>query len=392
MSERRYEVLVALGEVGEDRVLRGAQLFPIGKWSHPHGRIEVTPERASHFVEQFNRGVAGQQVPVFYIHHTPANVSNPDYGKAAGWIQAMSADPERGVLIDIEFSEEGAEAVRGRKYKYLSAEFFDKVQLPHHDMPESDVIVGAALVNRPHLKGMSPLLNEETGHQFIFEAGDNKAGEGSQGGGPMDPILVALCEAAGVDVADDQTELTEDQQDAVLAHQKELSDTITAKDAEIKDLKADLAKRDPEGSKVRSLAEAGFEDEAKEIVLARGERFIRELSAQVPDGGKLSPAVEGELRSFAENSDPAHLRNIITLSVEGKAIVDLDEKGTESAGNDDDESGEAAGNALVDLAEKLADEKDIPFEKALDMAADQKPELWNDYQKAMGSDKAAVEV
>ena len=212
------EVLTPLTETGTD-----LQLFPLGKWKHPNGEINITPERARSFAEGFKAQLAGQKLPILYIHSSKSNVSNPDYGKAAGWITDGRADDERGVVIDVDWTDRGAKAVQGKEYQYLSAEYFDQVQLPQHKQPHRDVVIAAALTNRPHLKGMDPILNEETGHMFLF--GESKP-DSPEKGGPMDPILLALAKSAGVEVSEDATELTDDQREAIEKHLEDDESTV----------------------------------------------------------------------------------------------------------------------------------------------------------------------
>ena len=373
-------------------------MLPLGEWSHPHGKIAITADRARHFVEQFQSNVAGQELPVWFVHNTDANRSNPLYGVAAGWITSMQAHEQDGVVIDIEFTEKAAEQVNGGEYRYLSAEYFDKVQLPHHDAPETDVIVGVSLMNRPHLKGMRPILNEETGHQFLVEqGGDDNPNPGSEGGGPMDPILVALAESAGVDLSDDQTELTDEQREAIAEHQAEAKTALTDAEASVTTLEEKLAKSDPKGAKMRSLAEAGFEDEAKEIALARGDRLVRNLEGQVDGEFQLAPVVVDEMRAYAEDSDVDHLITIAGKFASGKALVDLEEHGSSEGGggaDNDSDADKGAGDKLVALAEKMAKEDEISFTEALDKVLEdpENRKAYNAYRLSMDSEAVMVEA
>ncbi len=390
------EVLIALGELGDDRVLRGAQLLPIGEWRHKFGRIKITPRRARHFVHQFENNVAGQDLPVLYIHHEDKNRVNPQFGKAAGWVRSMTASDDKGVSVDIEFTEEGAEEVRAGRYKYLSAEYFDQVQLSHHDKVHKDVIVGMALVNRPHLKGMTPILNEETGHQFLIEEAEETEAGPKGGHHNMDPVLVALAESAGIKLLEGQSELTDEQREIVVKFDKDQQSESDAKDEKITKLEAEVAEANPGKQQERSLAEAGFVEEAKELAIARGERYIRELADSVPDGHVLAPAVETELRAFAVDSDPVHTETIMATFAAGNGTVDLEEHGTSGGGDDDDEDADAVagGDKITKLAEQLIKDDDkLSMDDAVDrvLETDEGIALYNAEQVALGS-KAKVVV
>lgn len=377
------EVLMTLDLADGQTTLTGVQLMPIGKWRHPRGTINITPERARKFAEGFQKRLAGQDLPILYIHSDQKNVSNPNYGRAAGWIRGVKADDTQGVMLDIEFTEHGAQAVRNKEYRYLSAEYFDKVQLPHHERPYEDVIVGAALVNRPHLKGMNPILNEETGHQFLTEVSDNN------GGGPMDPILVQLAELAGQTISDDATELTEDQGSAIVEWARGLQQSTSDTAAKLKLAEQRIAQlEDPEETKAKSLREAGFEEEATLLSEYRAERLERQFSEGVPAGSVLTKAAKELIHKHATEGDQQALNDAFKLAIEGKAVVSLTEKGTEGADPDAEETN--LGEELVSLATKRAKEDDIPFSEAMSLVADENPEKWNTYQGELGSTGAKV--
>jgi phage I-like protein len=361
----------------------GVQLFPIGKWRHPGGTIKITYDRARKFADGFNKKLAGQKLPILYIHSDKVNVANPLYGKAAGWISKVSADKKRGVVVDIDWTEAGAAAVESKEYQYLSAEFFDRVQLPHHDAPQEDILMGAALVNRPHLKGMSPILNEETGHLFIF-TGESKPDGPEEGGGPMDPILLALAESAGVEVAEDATELDDEQREAVEKHLSGQTDQVTNLEAKLALIQKKLDDVEgPNSSKVRSLREAGFEEEATLLSEYRGDRLVRELESQVPKGHALTPAVEEEVRAFAIEGDTNRLTKALEIMAADKGIVDLTEHGSAGGSDDDDDASDSAGDKLNELADAYAKEHEMDWYAALEIVTDENPALWDEHQLAM---------
>ena len=326
------EVLVELAEV-DGKTIRGMQLMPLGEWKHPRGTIKITPERAASFARQFERRVAGQDLPILYIHSDAGNKANPLYGQAAGWITKVYADEQRGVLIDADLTDDGVDAVQSKKYRYLSAEYFDKVQLPHHDAPETDVLVGAALVNRPHLKGKDPILNEETGHQFLM-GGDNEPGTDPEGGGPVDPILQQLCEAAGIELSEDQTELTEDQRSKLESHLQNRESQVTTLTEENADLKRQLAEKDPEGDRQRSLSEAGFTEEATLLAEYRADRTERQFVESIPEGFKPTKPFTDAVRAYGLTLDESKLAEALELSLAGKATVEVGERGSNGPGKE----------------------------------------------------------
>lgn len=382
------EVLMKLGEIGDDDVLRGAQLMPIGSWDHPLGKIQITHERAIKFADQYKKAVTGQRLPVLYIHSDKANVANPKFGRAAGWMTDVRADEKLGVVIDIEFNAEGAKAVRDKEFAYLSAEYFDKVQLPHHDAPETDVIVAAALVNRPHLKGMQPLLNEETGHQFLL----GEAEKPIKGGIPMDPILRQLCEQAQIKLSDDQTELTDEQRVNLTAFFDKKDQDVKDTDSKVKLLEEKLtALEDPEKAKTRSLEEAGFVEEAKLLSDYRADRLVKSLGEFVPAKHQLSPAAEKEARKYALEQTPENLENLHKIMLSGDGVVDLSEIGTSRKPDDTGDDSDSLAAFILEESAKIAKEQEISLADAMSVYSKANPKKWNEYQESMGGHMATME-
>ncbi len=379
----RNEILMTLDLAEGQTRLEGVQLMPIGTWKHPLGAIQITAARARKFAEAFKQKIAGQDLPILYIHSDEKNVSNPKYGEAAGWVTDVIADDERGVLVDIEFTKEGAAAVRDKKYRYLSAEYFNKVQLPHHSRPHEDVIVGAALVNKPHLKGMDPILNSETGHLLVSEVEET-----DKGGGPMDPILAQFAKLAGIELSEDAEALTDDQSAKIKEWAEGLDKSASDANTKISLLETRLEDLEDDGDKkARTLKEAGFEEEATLLNEYRADKAVRRLSEDVPSGQALTPVAETHMRAYVLDDDQEALGELLKLAFQGKATVDLVEHGTIEA---DDDTDTESGVELVSLATKRAKEDDISFSDAMDLVAAEEPEKWNQYQLSMGSQKAVI--
>lgn len=377
------EILMALS-LAEGNTITGAQLMPLGEWNHPQGKIKVDMSKATSMAAGFQRKLAGQKLPVFYIHSDKRNLSNPLYGKAAGWMTDVRADAERGLVIDIEFTDEGARAVRDKEYRYLSAEYFDKVQLPHHGTPETDVLVGAALVNKPHLKGMQTILSEDI---VLFDEAPSKPDD-PEGGGPVDPILLALAKSAGLELSEDVTELSADERTAIEKHLQEQSGKPAELEAKIALMQKQLDdSEDPQSQQAKSLAEAGFEEEAKLLSEYRGEKLAKSLAENLPEGSTLTPAVVEAMKAYAVESDTTHLHEALSLMASGKGIVVLEEIGSSGGGNGDTPGGnsESAADQLTTLAEAMSKDEEIPISEAFDRVSDENPKLFRQHQMEMGS-------
>ena len=131
------------------------------------GPIPVTADDLREYKANFDRGIgmadSGQTgLPVDYGHKSGEN--------AAAWIKAMNVRTDtEGVSAlwstRVEYSKSGREAILGKEYKCISADFYPKALGDWVD-PESgvvaqNVIVGAGLTNRPMFSGNKPVIASE---------------------------------------------------------------------------------------------------------------------------------------------------------------------------------------------------------------------------------------
>jgi hypothetical protein len=209
----------------------------------------------------------------------------------------------------------------------------------------------------------------------------------------MDPILLALAESAGVEVAEDTTELTDEQREAIVKHLEGQTSQVADLDAKLALVTKKLDEVEgPDSSKVRNLRDAGFEEEATLLSEYRGDRIVRELEAELPQGHTFTPAVVEEVRAFAVEGDADRLTKAMAIMAAGKGTVDLNELGSDGENSDDDDgASDDAGDKLNALADAYAKEHDMDWVEALEMVSDANPKLWNEHQEAMGG-KAIVEV
>lgn len=143
---------ILLGEaaVGEIQVLK------TGTFHHPSfGKFTVTEETLAAMVENFS----GELV-VDYEHLSAGKVDKPEQGKAAGWIKALIQKVDK-LFAKVEWTEEAAEAIRKKEFRYISPEFDFKCK----DETGKDIgpaLISSALTNRPFLEGMQPVVLSES--------------------------------------------------------------------------------------------------------------------------------------------------------------------------------------------------------------------------------------
>ncbi|MEW5722882.1 MAG: phage protease [Thermodesulfobacteriota bacterium] len=161
MKTSRYELIGFQVLGAEGGVPDWIQIFPRG-WvyttKYPPFLCDDEAMREV-LAEHQDKGV---DIVVDYEHQTHEGVKAP----AAGWIKALEARPD-GLWGRVEWTEEAAEYLRKREYRYLSPAFFVR---------ESDRRVVAletvALTNYPATKNQKPLLDKgggkgEAGMEFL---------------------------------------------------------------------------------------------------------------------------------------------------------------------------------------------------------------------------------
>lgn len=115
--------------------------------------LVITEKMLTDFVKNHKDGVYGAQLQV--------NLGHNREGEAAGWISDLYVKGKQ-LMAKIEWTKLGAEKLKNKLYKFVSAEFADRI--PHHETGKivDNVFIGLALTNVPAMKGQSPIaLSEE---------------------------------------------------------------------------------------------------------------------------------------------------------------------------------------------------------------------------------------
>lgn len=85
--------------------------------------------------------------------HRPLFDFDHSHGAAAGWPTRYWWEEGRGVMVDVEWSDAGAQAITGREYRAFSPEFFADAKGRITGAPKFQ----GSLVNDPAFKGIEPL-------------------------------------------------------------------------------------------------------------------------------------------------------------------------------------------------------------------------------------------
>jgi len=130
-------------------------LLRVGKYKHPkHGVVEITPTIMQSFVKNHTAKVRRVDDAVDFGHDIK--------GPAAAWITGLRFDEESGKLKFVpDWSSKGREAVKGKEYKYLSADFDFDYEDNETGRKFGPTLMGAGLTNRPFVKGMESIQLSE---------------------------------------------------------------------------------------------------------------------------------------------------------------------------------------------------------------------------------------
>ena len=161
MSDRYiYITEITLDESGDDDkpVISTEQILRKGTFEHPmYGKLQFDDELFDKLIGNFNKNVRKVDIAVDVEHR-------PEEG-AAGWFRKLFKKDD-GLYAEIEWTEKGVELIKGKIYKYMSADYTPNYIDPETGKQYGPTLLGAALTNRPFVKGMKPVNLSD------FEGGD----------------------------------------------------------------------------------------------------------------------------------------------------------------------------------------------------------------------------
>lgn len=130
-----------------------------GQYKHPkYGTIGLSQERNAHFVDQFDKRVYGQNLPID-IEHDPETLKNPG---PMGYATKMRQNKDGSVDAHIEWTDVGLKMMETGRYRYFSPQWRE-VWADSKGVVHTDVAVGGALTARPFFKEkhLRPLVASE---------------------------------------------------------------------------------------------------------------------------------------------------------------------------------------------------------------------------------------
>lgn len=112
--------------------------------------VQFTPESAAAIIADFQ--AQGVKMPIDYDHAIPKNAGTGKAAPACGWITKLAYDPAKGLVADVEWTNEAADHLKAGRYKYMSPTFYagaNRVVTALHSV---------ALTNKPRIKNFPELI------------------------------------------------------------------------------------------------------------------------------------------------------------------------------------------------------------------------------------------
>lgn len=144
---------------GEDGLSDDIQVLRVGTFFHEGQKIEITKKHLGNMIKNFKNGIRGIDLMLDYSHESEK--------EAAAWFEDLYLSEDgKELWAKVDWTEDGADCVRKKKYRYISADFNfayrDNETLKEH----GPTLLGAGLTNRPVVKKMNPtILSEDKSYQ-----------------------------------------------------------------------------------------------------------------------------------------------------------------------------------------------------------------------------------
>jgi phage I-like protein len=324
-------------QAGEKTIVKPMQILKTGKFFDPRYKwFDITEKMLSEMILNFNKQIRGIVPALDYAHESE--------GIAAGWIKSLEIRKENGVTElwgNVELTPKAQKTLSDKEFGYISADFDDNYQDNETGQKHGCVLLGAALTNRPVIKGMDAVIQ-------LSENDNEKNKLPNKEGVSMDQKEMEKKLADAEKMLGDYKKLMED---AGVASMEELMKMIAAKKqaSEVTETPEEKAAVVELGDMKKELAETKkqlVEFQKKAQTAEKEAEFTKLLSEGKAVAAQREAFLDGNMTKFVELAVP------VKLSEEGNS------KTPASASGDVDEE-------ILKEAKKLAEEKGMPINKAI---------------------------
>jgi phage I-like protein len=265
---------------------------------------------------------SAEEIPANYANRDVdafVNLEHNRWGGAVGWITSATAEPDRGVVVGVDWTPRGEQLIQDREYRYTSLECILDASpwLANGDPAPVVAVTGLGLVNYPAVISQPPVLYDSLTAALSAAGGPRVDGDGSmppvepgrRGEAAMDgnfwQKLVSrmtgresIDEAeAALSVAEVQTKLR--QIDTLTTQVEELSTQLTtvtadrdAARAELAEMQAGAVRSEAERAVEAALSEGRISPAMREQALEQAEvnlEAFTALTALTPEGTFSAP-------------------------------------------------------------------------------------------------------
>lgn len=157
-------------ELDKKTKLSEIQILRTGTFYHSsYGKFTITDETLKTMVNNFNKATpkAPTELVVDYEHLSAIDITDPKQGKAAGWVKGLTFE-EGKLFATVEWTEEAAEAISKKEFRFISPEFALNYKDPETGKRIGPTLMAVALTNRPFLEGMEPVVLSKSLGTMIF--------------------------------------------------------------------------------------------------------------------------------------------------------------------------------------------------------------------------------
>lgn len=341
-----------------EEVIKRIQILRVGTFFDPrYGKVEITPQMIGEMVVNFSNNV--RKIPIML------DAGHNSDKESYGWFKKLEGIKSNNELwAEVEMTPRGQKALSDKDYALISADFDTAYKDNETLKSYGCVLLGAALTNRPVVKGMQPViqLSEAPTYDSVKEFLESN---------PEDAISKKIAKLIGegydkdqaVAIAykyKDENKLSDQGVTMFTAEQfKQLSEKYGTIDASI--LLGILLSLKEESVKFSESSTKLKEAEGKVTTLSEEVRTLKEAAAISKKEAAFSKLLHEKKAVPAQKE--AYMKGDLEEFAKLQSDVKFSEKGT---GVDDAIDPSKAEDEMIAKITELAEKEKISFDKADD--------------------------
>lgn len=311
-------------EVSADSLPEWIPVLPKpGTYQHPRfGTLNLTAERNAHFIDNFNRQVYQDHIPIDAEHETKLS-------GALAFYRDLRQTADGAVEARIEYTPRGQSLIQQGGYRYFSPELYEEWEDPATGQVHHDVLCGGAFTTRPFFKApnLAPL-----------------------------PLVASELTYLGADT-NAPSERTRSMSTAIAPDLQQYREALSAAEQKVQlmETQLDAMRREARAKRFSEIAGRFSGETAGHLAL------MEHIADTAGEESELFAAYLTQQRAYAEQLRVAGL---------------FSERGSSAAGANDDPLAEATALARV----KQADEPALSLDEARAKVFSERPDLYERYR------------